>query len=178
MPMHRNIRIVTAIDNALPVSFSRFFKFRDSNSFLKKNGQKLVGVIDRYGVSYLIASRWTGATVVVLIYTAISFQFETSQVLNFFGVSGRIGDVLGIWAVAVTTSSVCYPFTLAIGVISSTKISKLLTNQIPWWPFGKFNLYRYIVFQDWPILSYWIKDNIVDRYFHLTVNLRFEKVHF
>lgn len=79
---------------------------------------KLGTMMDDYGASYFFASRWMGALSVLACTGAIEYGGVDvlDSVFDYLGVSKATGAVLGSWALAVTMSSVLYPFvTVGIG---------------------------------------------------------------
>lgn len=79
---------------------------------------KMGTMMDHYGASYFFASRWMGA-ISVLTCTGL-IEYGGVDVLDSFfdywGFNKETGSVLGSWALAVTMSSVLYPFvTVGIG---------------------------------------------------------------
>jgi len=83
--------------------------------------------IDKYGASYLIASRVVGVTVVFGIYEALLLGVDVQPYLEGWGYD-NIGNVLGQWAGAVVVSSTCYPLSISSTAYIAPALARLRTQ--------------------------------------------------
>lgn len=106
---------VTELSAALPVGLRSEFTKKDG--MLKAGAEKLGRAIDKFGLSYFLAARWVGVSVVLSLYGGICYGMDvTSFVQQTFGASGSdFGGVLGTWAAAVVLTSTIYPFSILMG---------------------------------------------------------------
>lgn len=95
-----------------------------ANEATKNARQKLAQILDNYGVSYLIAARWTGVAVVTSMYTCIRYGVDVTPIFEFLQIS-QYGSVLGSWAAAVSLSSILYPFTILFGGLLGQRLAFL-----------------------------------------------------
>lgn len=87
--------------------------------WLKKTSDKMVGVMNKYGIPYLIGSRCMGLASVLALYGSLRMGLDVSSLTNYLGytdtATGEVQDsALGSWAAAVVVSSALYPLSLVL----------------------------------------------------------------
>ena len=116
---------VTALSAALPLTLRSEFSRKDS--YLKTGAQKLGQAIDKFGLSYFLAARWVGVTIVISLYGGICYGMDVTSFMEktFGSVGADIGGVLGTWAAAVVLTSTVYPFSILMGAGLARGIGRL-----------------------------------------------------
>ena len=85
---------------------------KEEKGFLRRTADYAYDAMNQYGLCYFLSSRLVGVVIVFSIYELVLFGFDVTSMMEYLGLDGNVGDVLGTWAGAVVLSSSFYPISI------------------------------------------------------------------